>query len=577
VLLLLLVAGSAGAQRYVFVGAPAELGAGAASEAMRVRRVDVNDAPWKTDAGETVRLSSTSPGGQFAEGRGPDSDWNATRSVRIGAGSAESEDFYYRDRAPGSTRLRAGSPDGGVQGDATVKVPALGLAEDFEASRWAFNQTSNQCPDTCKLLIHPEAAHRGDGGLRVIDGERDVTDLQTHASFRFGDYPTAVYLRFWYRLQASAQTNSAVYFGVIRSDVNNEIRHLELQMRFPDGGIQANLENNRPSDIGLQQFSVRGEPKVGAWHLVEAAFTGAGDAGSGGQHIFWDGVQMVNVRGLTTDLRIGRIIVGNYWTNGDRDWTGVLDYDDVRVSFAPQAGRLAVRPRGVAVRGGCTPLEVTLREPWGNQVAGAPYTVDAVLEDSADAGAFFADDRCEDSLPVVTFPPGEHTRSAWFRADRHGVARPMALHVDFLPDPDSAPLAIQVGPVPWADLSPERQHVEPGGEVVLDALGSAPSTGATLTGFAWSLPKGPTGRVDFTPDAGVQTLRLSEPGEYVVRVSVSDSSGQTASRDATVTVGAVDLPSHEVGWGCHASHVPLGGAALGLLWALLRRRARPHH
>jgi hypothetical protein len=68
-----------------------------------------------------------------------------------------------------------------------------------------------------------------------------------------------------------------------------------------------------------------------------------------------------------------------------------------------------------------------------------------------------------------------------------------------------------------------------------------PASGQTITGYSWSKVSGAT--VTFgTPNSASTTVTGLTTGTYVLRCTVTQSDGQTAYRDVTITVNIPPVP-----------------------------------
>jgi hypothetical protein len=74
----------------------------------------------------------------------------------------------------------------------------------------------------------------------------------------------------------------------------------------------------------------------------------------------------------------------------------------------------------------------------------------------------------------------------------------------------------------------------------VSAVGT-PASGQTITGYSWSKVSG--GSVTFgTPNSASTTVTGLTTGTYVLRCTVTQSDGQTAYRDVTITVNIPPVP-----------------------------------
>lgn len=179
-----------------------------------------------------------------------------------------------------------------------------------------------------------------------------------------------------------------------------------------------------------------------------------------------------------------------------------------------------------------------------------------------------------DGSDVLSFTSATHTASVSVKGKAVGAATVKLTVTDSLGQQAVAEQTLAVlSTAPVVSLSYTTATPEVGDVVVLDASGSLPATGLTLTGYQWTVLSGAS-RVRFT--SGTQqaaiTLEALAEGSVTVQVTVTDSLGQTASLSHTLTVQAASAnPEDSSGGGALGPWWALG--LLWAAWALRRRRA----
>ncbi|MHB8875497.1 MAG: PKD domain-containing protein, partial [Myxococcaceae bacterium] len=235
----------------------------------------------------------------------------------------------------------------------------------------------------------------------------------------------------------------------------------------------------------------------------------------------------------------------------------------------------------------CTGSQAT-NNRLGTVSAAAPLFVNADAGDyrllAASPAIDTGDPASDAGLDFAGFPfPQRGTPGGTPRADIGAFEYQPPASVDGGPDGGDGGAPADGGPEadggagPLAAIEPGEQTVAAGELVHLDARGSRPSAGATLLRYRWSEPQGPTGLA--LEDAPQLSFTAREPGDYLVRLVVEDSSGaSSAPATATVHVGGevYSPPATLPGCGCGAGGAPgLALFALAVLRVLRRRARRP--
>ena len=210
----------------------------------------------------------------------------------------------------------------------------------FDAGPWGY---SNVQPNVVQSFT-PLAAHRGDGGYRLLDNY-STGGNGSQGGIGIASLPrdATIWLREWVRISPTSINGNAVFTGIAGQD---------LRVTAPGGELQ--LAGSAGGQFSLFTTTVRLD---GGWHLMELYVEGIGtDAGT--RALWFDGVRVARVGSLDfTGLGSNLLQIGEWWSD-DRRWTGSLDFDDVRLSVEAPASRLAVREVGRIP--GCVQVSVGL-------------------------------------------------------------------------------------------------------------------------------------------------------------------------------------------------------------------------
>ncbi len=495
-------------------------------------------------------------------------------TVSISPGSSLSPFFYLRSGVGGLTSWLATGP-GFTAATATVLVRDDALTCDVETGKRLDTELPPGCFNTViepylqsSIMASASAAHRGNFGLRLIDGESSMGNAADTALFDdaapvFGDF----FARTWVRLVASNGAGSPIIAqltnGTGQSPALIDIK-VRSNLNLAMGGFGA--------DGGYSEVGADAGLQLGSWQLLELSITGAGTS-DGGRSLWLDGQLLLEQRSVDfsgTRLSVSRLAVGEPYAD-DRRWLGTLDFDDVRSAGVPLASRLEVQGPPGGFVGECLALEVQQRAGIGGGLAvtgePVPVTVDA-----GGATALFVDSSCTVPGAQVVLIPGASVVMLSFRASQQSFSV-----VATTPDLLSAAHTVTVLAPPTLNIVPSLARVRAGTAVAFTV------TGGTGRGLAFGLSANPSGgTIDSTGryQAGAMT-------GVIDTVEARDSAGQTAL--ATVEVvdpidagapdaGAPDAGSGPprtlgVGCGCAANGAP-GVGLLLLVCAAARGRRR---
>ncbi len=421
----------------VLTSASQQTMAGAISGPLTVRRQRLDGTPIGAGAPAlSVTVASSSSNAAFGTTQAFPYD-APTLSVTIPAGESSSAPFYYWDFAVGTSTLTASAGAAWNPGQLQTPIVPFEFADDFEtgtlnqqevpAGRWpevAFD------PATATLTVTSDASHRGGGGFRFDDhGATGSDGNEGYIGVRAppGDY----HVRFWARLTPSSDVGSVVFAQVETATSTGSRGILDFWLINPGGRLEF-----AGHDVRDRYFSdaVEVQPAMGQWHLVELAILGLGTA-NGTRQVVIDGTTVGARTGLDwtwADLKRVNFLFGAPWEQ-PLQYTGMFDFDDLRISQASHASRLGISPLQVSAPvDACVEATVQLLDSMGGAPAPAPYAVDVALAASGVPGAFFRDSGCADATTTVTLPAGATSTSVFFEPTAPGTAQLSVSQVDFL-------------------------------------------------------------------------------------------------------------------------------------------------
>ncbi len=527
----LVLAFGARAQSLSIQGAPSSLRLGGRTQGVTVERRATNGLPVTN--GNLSVVVSAPPGAQVSLGPEPFSAWSPMVTVSISAGSSLSPPVYLRSGVRGLTSWLATGP-GFTATTATVLVRDDALTCDLETGTRLDTELPPGCFNTLiapylqsSLTTSVSAAHRGNFGVRLVDGESSMGNAADTALFDdgapvFGDF----FARTWVRVVASnglgspiiAQLTNAT--GQSPSLIDVKVRsNLDLSI----GGFGA--------DAGYSEIVADAGLRLGAWQLLEFSITGSGTS-DGGRSLWLDGQLLLEQRSVDfsgTRLSIGRLAVGEPYAD-DRRWLGTIDFDDVRSAGVPLASRLEARGPLGGFAGECLDLEVQLRASFGGGLAvtGEPVPV------TVDAGAtvrLFGDPSCAMPGAQVLLIPGASVVKLSFKASQPSFSV-VATTPDFL----SVAQTVTLLAPPALNIVPSVARVRAGEAVVFTV------TGGTGRGLAFRMLANPSGGT-IDPTGRYQAGTMTGVFD---RVEARDSAGQTALATVEV-VDPVDAGSVDAG------------------------------
>ena len=511
------------AQSLSIRGAPASLRLMGRTDAVNVERLDVNGSPVTTG---TLQVTFTAPpGAQVAIAPEPNANWTSRVTVAIPPGSSVSAPVYLRSGVQGLQSWTA-SGQGFTITMASIFVRHDALTCDVETGKTLVTDVPPGCFNT-RITPYPQstiapsasAAHRGNFGLRLVDGEAGTGAAADTAAFDdgaplFGDF----HARTWLRV-VSANGLGVPIFAQVTNGTGLSPSLLDVKMR-PDLNLTiAGFE----IDGGYSEVVADAGLRIGVWHLMELSVTGVGSA-DGGRLLWLDGERVAYQRGVDfsgTRLPVARFAVGEPYVDG-REWLGTVDFDDIRTAGAPLAtGFSLYLPVDGGFVGECLSLEVQLRAGFGGGLAATRELLQVTLDAGAKA-TLFEDPSC--ARPITGVPMQTDTASAilWVRATQPAPSV-LATHPDFLPGAST----LDVTAPPTLMLAPSLMVVAPG------ALVNFSLTGGTGRERSFRFVTNTSGAV-IDSNGRYQAGAMS--GDDVVRAR--DSAGLTAQ--GTVQVVALD-------------------------------------
>lgn len=230
------------------------------------------------------------------------------------------------------------------------------------------------------LVLVPEAAHRGDGGLRVIDtsdggASSSGTMLRRYDS---GAIDAGFWLRSWFRLTRLDSPGTHSVLMMLRSDSAPLGRQQHVDLIDDRLGVSGATATGFTASPGTH-------PLDGGWVLVELGVEGLGtDAGV--RELWVDGTLVArSVEDFGFPLPIvGEVNVGEHFVAAPRSFTGLTDFDDLRASRARPASRAMLDAPGTADAGTCVTGSFLLVTSAQDAVTFAPTEFEASL--TLDAG-----------------------------------------------------------------------------------------------------------------------------------------------------------------------------------------------
>ncbi|MBX7097440.1 MAG: hypothetical protein K1X89_07000 [Myxococcaceae bacterium] len=276
----------------------------------------------------------------------------------------------------------------------------------------------------CSIATSSAAAHRGDGGLAVIDTNGAMGSGQ-HAFVEvsgLGASPT-YRVRLWTRRLTPA-TQENVHVAVLNTSLNTYFFEATY------GGSTVLAGHDRSDAYSFAQDSA--SYSDGGWHLLEGVVTGL-DSTSGARELYFDGQRLLRQTGIDfSGATLDQVKVGKSVSINER-FQGEVDVDDVRVDPNPQASTVVLSSdAGPLSTADCARVTVGLVDSETSSPAPAPYDVDVVVQGTQDATLYPVPDCQGTASRVWTIAKGATAVTGSVRFDDRGTAQVTARHVDFL-------------------------------------------------------------------------------------------------------------------------------------------------
>jgi len=417
------------------------------------RRSDTGGTP--TDLAAVTATLTAEGTSQLATSAFVYGDWAPTRSVTLAAGETRSAPFFFRSPGVG-TRSITGTAGALSVDAARVTSRPLSLEDTAESGNLLLEDSppgpwlnrSLGAEGSNPFSAEGAAAHRGTYGLRLddVDSSTGSGSQNRLATARGPLESSEFYLRFWLRV-SPVSTGGQMIIAQVLWDLGVPHAPLNLRLTYPQARLSV-----AASDInGISRTGAQEAPAAhGQWQLVELALRGIGTA-TGALSLWVDGQGVTTVSSVDwTSRQASRVQLGSIYAS-DRTFTGFLDFDDLRASVTPPAGRLGVTSDVSAMKAGdCAPLVTRLTAPEGD-AAPAPYPVALAGSVEGLAGTFHTDPACESAPGAGQIAEGATEAGFYFRPSEAGLARVSASHVDFLAVGGPVPLDVQAlasAPVP---------------------------------------------------------------------------------------------------------------------------------
>lgn len=322
---------------------------------------------------------------------------------------------------------------------------AAGSAEftdDFETGGLVENDSppgswSEIPPQPAANLVNAEVAarHRGQYGMRWTDSDVEMGEgSQRQVMYFFDAAEPVLRARFWARIVSLS--GAGRFFPFVLQEEISHTTLADLQVEVPAGRIWMGGTDRLGGLVALPtDLSV----PMGDWHLFELEVAGVGSAA--GQRRLWvDGISAGVQTGVDwMGLTLTAAHLGGPWQL-PRLPTGVIDFDDFRMSSQPHATRLVVAGPSTGKVGECLPVQVGLLDV-DDRPAQAPYPITVTEGSSTPSLSLHEDSRCASNAPPTISAQASGVE-AFVRLHAAGHQVLLAEHPDFLPP--RRPLEVEV-------------------------------------------------------------------------------------------------------------------------------------
>jgi len=317
----------------------------------------------------------------------------------------------------------------------TVALLNVGFSDDFETGAlWVgdggqWDTVRTFFPATT-LRTAPAAGHRGNLGLRVVDGNGSDAGNSEEAWLirQLPGFGADLWLRYWVR--QSFQGIGSVQINHVDLDPTGGADRCTsgTAFRLSSGGLQLGGYGAAGSMLPLLITPADAGLAGGTWHLLEMATTGVGTA-DGGRALWLDGRFVGGAYGLDfTTCGVRSVSMGENFAVPSSS-TGTLDFDDVAVSAAPNATWLSASVAGPVIAGECAVVEVRLE---GVTRLPAPAAYDVAVALPGAGAQLFADPACTVPATGLTVAAGDSRATAGMIISEPGDYVLAPLHLDLL-------------------------------------------------------------------------------------------------------------------------------------------------
>jgi MYXO-CTERM domain-containing protein len=365
---------------------------------------------------------------------------------------------YLRAAAALITGLTAATASAGITVRDDFDDPA------FPPPGWTVYASS---PAGVSVSRSPGAAHRGQGGLRLLD--QDAVSPNNNPAYLTLQVPPgeAYFFRFWLKTSGNGVgTPVPLWFASGGSGL--------LGLRMTGTGTQPLflVEVGAPAGVDVSPGRFIGN----GWHLVETSLLNMGTR-QGSARVMVDGEELAAFSDLDwRGWQITRVLLGEMFSTIP-GFQGTLDFDDVRGGSTPLASRLRVSLDGPLRVGDCSRAEISLTDSFSGAAAPVPASLAPALEVEG-PGMLFADPGCTLVATWIDLERDALSAPVYLRAHDAGEVRVTATDLDYL-EGTSAPVRVQRGLAGWAYGCSSAGMGDAGSGMLV----------ALIVGLAWVRPR----------------------------------------------------------------------------------------
>jgi hypothetical protein len=310
------------------------------------------------------------------------------------------------------------------------------------------------------VSVSSAAAHRGQYGLRMQDTEILTKQHSgTYVSRSVGQLTPAVYSRLWVRFGPWDGGNGINIFDVL------SIRGASYGATYADAlDAQGNLLLiAQPVDdggaVGYATQPSSDDLADGAWHLVEGFAWGI-DTANMSTVAYFDGADAGRLDGLSDFPDTAPLTaVGEVYASGGGtgNFTGSVDFDDIRVNDSPLPSRLSMTTSASPRSGDCFSVtaELLATAPFPDGGPAGPLPAPYDISVNLGGGSFYFEGACRQPIATsTTFGAGTVALPLFVQA---GAPGPLALSLHQVAPADFLPgtLTVTVAALPDAGSPPD--------------------------------------------------------------------------------------------------------------------------